>query len=528
MKTILYTKNIVAKVLLLLLLTVFLRIPSLVSPNAIDDERIYTVVAHEMLEGGQMYRDAIERKPPLLFWTYEAIYAVGGKYNHYFLHITALVWVLLTMLALYKISCRLFDENTGFVAAFLYALFGSWLFCSNLALNGEVLMNLPIFWAIYLVFSYNSGFRIVRLLLAGALLACAFLLKQTAAIMAVPVGLYLLSEGFRKKSGTYFFFAFIHAFTFTLGFILILAIVVWQMMRQGLFVEAFDWTIQNHDIPHGPTDFIFWQRGIPMTLLFMTACSLLVVGTYFSSRLRKSADNNLWKGKTAEYYAFIGLVIASIIGISQPGRFYPHYFIQLVPVMCLTAAPVFAGIWTGSLKFENWLLRRSVVSIWFVVTILAFLCYQTFGLSKYWNKSPAGQYLFEHSKPTETVFIWGQATPLYLDAQRRPASRYIATYPLTGYMFGSPYSWDPNYDTADRIVPGAWEKLKIDFTERLPDYIIDSDVARKVPRYPIVDFPYLKNILDSCYTLEYKAMDGYVFKRTSETCAMVHAATGYQ
>ena len=39
------------------------------------------MVAHEIVDGGLPYVNAIERKPPLLFWTYAAIFKVAGKYN---------------------------------------------------------------------------------------------------------------------------------------------------------------------------------------------------------------------------------------------------------------------------------------------------------------------------------------------------------------------------------------------------------------------------------------------------------------
>ena len=50
-------------------LTILTRLPSLLHPRPIDDEAVYAVVANEIVDGGRAYIDAIERKPPLLFWT---------------------------------------------------------------------------------------------------------------------------------------------------------------------------------------------------------------------------------------------------------------------------------------------------------------------------------------------------------------------------------------------------------------------------------------------------------------------------
>jgi hypothetical protein len=46
--------------------------------------------------------------------------------------------------------------------------------------------------------------------------------------------------------------------------------------------------------------------------------------------------------------------------------------------------------------------------------------------------------LLAHSDPADRIFVWGQTPEIYLDAQRRPACRYITTFPLTGYVFGGP------------------------------------------------------------------------------------------
>ena len=53
--------------MLLVLLTVFLRLPAVLHPKYIDDEGSYAVVAHELLQGGTLYISAVDRKPPLLF-----------------------------------------------------------------------------------------------------------------------------------------------------------------------------------------------------------------------------------------------------------------------------------------------------------------------------------------------------------------------------------------------------------------------------------------------------------------------------
>src|SRR5256885_2200308 len=155
----------------IVLLTVVTRLPALLHPLAIDDEAAYSVAANVVLDGGRLYIDVIDRKAPLLFWTYAAIFKIAGKYNWVALHVVTLLWTLATMAGLYVIGRRLFNRNTGLIAALLYSVFQPWLDRRNLALNGELLMNLPIVWAWAIALGRSRSRLRPELLVSGACLA---------------------------------------------------------------------------------------------------------------------------------------------------------------------------------------------------------------------------------------------------------------------------------------------------------------------------------------------------------------------
>src|SRR5258705_12516717 len=205
-------------VLGIILLTVAIRLPSLLHPRPIDSEAMYSVVANEIVDGGRPYADAVERKPPLLFWTYAAVFKIAGKFNWKALHMVALVWTLCAMAGLYVIGCELFDPNTGLIAAFFYGVFQPWWTWKNLSFDGEMLINLPIIWAGAITLRRSSSRLRPELFLAGALLAVAFLLKQPAAIAAVPVGIYLLLPSYRTSRGLTRTNSIIQAAMLTAGF----------------------------------------------------------------------------------------------------------------------------------------------------------------------------------------------------------------------------------------------------------------------------------------------------------------------
>src|SRR5258706_2033021 len=233
----------------IILLTVAVRLPSLLHPRPIDSEAMYSVVANEIVDGGRPYADAVERKPPLLFWTYAAVFKIAGKFNWKALHMVALVWTLCAMAGLYVIGCELFDPNTGLIAAFFYGVFQPWWTGKTLSFDGEMLMNLPIIWAWAIALRRSSSPLRPELFLAGALLGVAFLLKQPAAIAAVPLGIYLLLPSYRASRKLLPTASVTQATMLTTGFFGTLALVASVLHGQGILHEAIYWTINDHTIP---------------------------------------------------------------------------------------------------------------------------------------------------------------------------------------------------------------------------------------------------------------------------------------
>lgn len=504
-------------VLPLIALTVLIRLPALLHPGPLDDEVIYSVVANEIVHGGQPYINAVERKPPLLFWTYAAVLRTFGTGNWPGLHLVSLLWVLATMAGLYAIGRRLFDPTTGLVAALLYSIYQPYLYAKNLAFNGELMMNLPIVLAVLLVFGSSRSRRRPELLAAGALLGVAFLLKQPAAAAAVPLGLYLLLPSYRRARGLAPMDSVIQATLLTIGFFGVLGLVALVLAEQGILGEAIYWTIGDHDLPHGPLDPVFWYLAQGYAVTFVLPCAPLVLGAAISARARNAGGSRYWRALRPELAALLLLVAASVIGVSASGRFYPHYFIQLVPPLVLLAAPVYARLWTrADLARQGWSSPSRLTQAWLALTVVVFVVSYVRGLAPLRHPSEVGNYIQEHSTPDDRIFVWGQATALYLDAHRRPASRYIATFPLTGYIFGSPLSWDPHHDTSDRILPGAWATLERELTAHPPLYIVDCDVILHMAKYPIARFPFLNQLVTTHYRLVHRAPEGLIYRRIED------------
>jgi 4-amino-4-deoxy-L-arabinose transferase-like glycosyltransferase len=499
-------------IVLLLSLTA-LRLPALLHPHPIDDERIYSVVATEMIYGGLPYEAAIERKPPLLFWAYAGVFKVVGPYNWLGLHVAAILWTLAIVAAVFWIGRILFHDRAAFAAAFLIVLFHSWGFWKNLAFNGEILMNLPIMIGVALALRRSEAVLRWDRVGAGALLCLAFLLKQPAAIAAIPVGIYLLLPGYRHRRRLRPLHSVLHGFLLAAGFFGTLAAIALWLSHLGILEEAYYWTVADHDIPHGPSDPVFWTRGVGNAAWFICSCAPLVLPAAVSIRDGLRKPSAFWSENRAEWIMLVLLLAASVVGVSASGRFYPHYFIQLVPPLAILAAPVGARFVP---PLPTCLRHARILFAWLSATAIVFLAGQWVGLPAAPGDLEAIEYLRDHAAEEDRLFIWGHAPGVYVEAGVRPASRYVLTFPLTGYIFGSPLSRDPDHDTSDRILSGAWDSLKADFDRHPPDYIYDDESTRSPAKYPVDDFPYLSALLEREYELVLDSADGLLYRRRAQ------------
>jgi 4-amino-4-deoxy-L-arabinose transferase-like glycosyltransferase len=480
--------------IVLVVLTIAIRLPAVLHPGPIDDEFVYAVIGAEVAAGRVPYVDVVERKPPVLMWTYGLIARATGAYNWPALHTIALVWTLLTMCGLYVLGRRLFGPAAGILAGLLYSVYLPWGVAANLALNGEMLMNLPLVWAWAVVLGRETR-STKRLFTAGALLATASLLKQPAAIAAPPLFAYLLLRGrMEPHAGRVRDILALGA-----GIAVSLGVVVAILLREGALWDAYYWSIADHAGP-----IFFWHKAALHTIAFVGACLPIVVG---AAMALGRAD--LWQGRTAERLALGGWLGASVIGASAGGRFYPHYYVQLVPPLALLAAAAAADLWNRApdSRFAGNALRAAAVCV--VLTIVAFSISHWRGLAMRRAGTEAGRYLREHAALNARLFVWGQEGRIYADSRLRPATRYLATFPLTGYVFGGPIA---GLDTSRWIRPGAWSIFAREFDSRRPEYVVDTQ-TRSDALYPVGKFPDMANRLTACYHVEARVKEGTIYRR---------------
>jgi Dolichyl-phosphate-mannose-protein mannosyltransferase len=145
------------------------------------DEAAYGYIARRLTHGAVMYRDVSENKPPLGYWLYAAAVAIGGA-NELTIRLMPIPYVLATIALVWWLGLRLRGPSVACLAAFLYAILSTDPYLFGNGANMEHFINL---------FAVGSLAAMVRslevpgrrwLVVAGALVGAASMVKQVAAL----------------------------------------------------------------------------------------------------------------------------------------------------------------------------------------------------------------------------------------------------------------------------------------------------------------------------------------------------------
>ncbi len=461
--------------LVLFALTFVLRFPAFFVPVFNSDETFLATQAHVIEEGGQLYEEAADRKPPLVPYVYAATFAFFGTSALWSVRIVAMVAVALTALLLTVEARRRYGTRAGWIAGILFV-------CAMVAFapqdgqaaNFEVFM-LPSMTAAILFARRGRGVA------AGAMVALATLAKQTGAATLIPV-LYLLARA-RGKRGVG---------DAAVGFTVPVALVALAV---------------------GPAQLLYWAVLGNGSYLGVDSSSALVIAMFGVMTLGWVACNVplLWKlpqawrerdvvardgGRDTDLWLWL---LSAAVSVAIGLRFFGHYYMQLVPPLALLAA--------GALSRSSWRSARATLAVAVGAALLfsaAGYFMHPFGGEPKYEKVSA--YLADNAHADDTILVWGSAPEIYWASGLRPATRFITTNTfLAGNHPGRTTNTVPSTESDAQM----WEYFYADFLEDPPRYILDTSPAkvRGAERSPITKFPTFDAIVDADYRFV-RSIDG--------------------
>lgn len=421
----------------LFLVVVALRAPLLAIPLE-RDEGEYAYIAWRLGYNELPYRDWFDQKPPAVFYVYRLALMLPFEPIRA-IHFVALLFSATSACALFFLGLRFMGRFWAWLAGALFALLAIDPLVQGTAANTELFMLCPLILSqIAFVTAVNRQTKTVLfMLLAGALTGVAVMFKQVAIVnWLLMIGLYPIFVRGENRWRTAISFA---AWSAT-GLLVVLGFVVLYFFgHDGLrdFVEnVFTHNLQYIGaVPASQRLDYFWGT------LTTVARTQTIVWLFAAAGLI-----GLLKSRQLAWFALLtGWLIASLIGASASGYFFPHYFQQLLPPLALAAAAGAGRL--DTVRFLRFLPRASTRAV--LVTVLAILpavalwpflfrytpaeAVRRIYPGDFFAEMPNfAQQIEEVTPPNRPIFIFGSEPELLFYAHRRSATRYIFLFPLYG------------------------------------------------------------------------------------------------
>lgn len=479
----------------------FLRFPSFPQTMWNVDETIHATIARTLLDGGVLYKDAIDQRTPLSYYAFAAVFKVFGDNNLYAVRAVLAALIALTAFGLFLIGSRLLNRTGGLVAAVTFCALSFCLFAPADAFAAHTEWFAIFFTTLGTFLFWKASDRPApgRFAWAGAAFACAALSKQPALLdFAAPlltlahsavIGRRFTREVFRSILGL------------SAGFILVIGVVIALFMIAGAGRDFYFYAWYYNLHYYGPeissldriltiVHFAFNGFNFYPFIFALAAIALIALG----SRLGQWTVAEAEKQKLPAFCYLAVWSLASLAGAASGGRDFQHYYIQVLPPLALLAAwlPSLAvtawpraGIWVRTLSV---LLFASV--IW--STVVVPLQFRRPVVMHDDGALRAAAFVRANSADHESIFVWGFQPDFYYYSQRKSASRFVYGTFLTGLIPWTNVARDKNTDYA--IVPGAMDTLLKELNDRRPAFIADFSVGphnRYFDKYPLSNFPRL-------------------------------------
>lgn len=502
--------------LLLVLALIFggvlwLRWPSLGFEVWNVDEAIHAAVARTLLDGGVLYRDAIDQRTPLSYYVVAGLFALAGDNNIVALHILVALLIATTAFLLLRLGAAWSQPATGAWAAALYCTLATSLYYQGDANAFQTEWLVALFaTGGALCFAHAQRMAKRSLLAAtGLLFGLAFLSKQPALLDALVPSATLVYAAYWQVSRRRAVFPDLA--TFAVGFSAPVLACVAYFAAKGALSDAIYYTWTYNLVVYGPEIgvedrvstlwrlFALLAEAAPVLLPVFSVSGLMLVWRLVQ---RQPTPEEQAGNPTIFFLCCWGG--ASLLGAASGGRGFDHYFIQCLPPLCLITGWGLAS--TGRVLLARdrplgWRLAAGALVAAAVVLLVRDTWHARSRILPEDSSRRVGAFIKAHTLPNEKVFVWGYHPELYLFSNRKPASRFVYASFISGLVPWTNVA--PDRDTTYAVVPGALETLLRDLGEQRPAAIVDCSAGpnRHWQKYPLTRYPKLAAFVAENYVL---------------------------
>lgn len=492
--------------LALLALHFILRLPTFYTPILDIDEAQFAGFAHVLMDGGLPFRDSLDTKPLGIYWFYQLVFEVFGRTNMNLVHVGTALLIFAGGIFLERGLSALGLRREGRISALLLVVFSTTFIPKYLSTSINSIMIVFLCGSFFALCHYLERRSAKHLLLAGFFSGLAFLLKYTAGIQLIFFGIFSLLQSYKHQSlrGTQLMKAIIKQnLLFGLGFAVPFALHGLYLMKLGVWGDFVNWSITGSSryVAQGVSTINPWLSFISRFGSYVLAT--LPIWIY-------GAQTFFAKTSETPHRKFFSLwFVLSLVPVFVGARFYPHYFLHVLPSLCVLASLSIAKAipdfsWKDMTTRTRVLMTYSaIVTLMFLVLRLDHRLYlEYFPDDQLYEQQRIGLALKKMSHPGDRAFVWGFATSIYFYSELKPASRFLWSDLLTGRTPGPEYA-RRNLDLAmEHQNPAAWIDFMADLNTNKPRFFIDTSPANihGYGQFPLSRYPQLQSYIEINYT----------------------------
>jgi hypothetical protein len=445
------------RVWLLLAVLLSTRLPSLAQPAG-PDQGLYSYVGWQILRGAVPYRDAWDQKPPAIHYTYSVMRAIWPHDSV----VAAADWIAAGCVAVLLVAIGrgiTGRSGPGELAAGMFLILGNPAVARlggiRVRAQCETFIALTVtaaVWAVCRATSREGISRTDRLLwcfVAGVLLGLTFLYKYNAVFYGLVPCLALLAWSIDRRAViAQIAILFAGAAVPVLMTVLLFATThAWDDLWQATVVYNLRYSGETYG---GIAAFIRYlvtfptahARVDPLWLVGGLGCAALLIPFAFGRGQRRWIVIPIW------------VAVACLAIAANGSRNLPQYFVQAAPALALAGGVAGFSAWHA---MPPW--ARATVLLLLVIAVgrvgsfakgmdytLHDLRYLSGRLSRADYLSRFGgreqdkfsaldvaqlsEYLGAHTTPDASVLVFGFSPGVYVQAERRSASRFFWSRPL--------------------------------------------------------------------------------------------------
>ena len=392
--------------------------------------------ALQMTHGDVLYRDVWFDKPLLV----PAVYLLWGAQAGPVLRIAGALYALLACWLAFALAARVWTSREGYYAAALFAFFLTFdTHSAVLPLAADMLLLAPHLAAVLLVYRKQPFWGGVAAGVGFLFNAKGVFVLAACAVFAWP-SLLLLAAGFAIPN------------LLALGWLTAtgsLTAYIDQVWRWPALYAA-------SPIVADPV----WN-GIVRSGNWLGFHAALLLGAAAVYRRREN-----WK--------LLAWAIICYAGVVLGWRFFPRYFLLLLPALTIAAArgitllPKRVGVAVLAIALAVPLVRFGPRYVMLGNDYLHRRESTWTDLALDQDSREASRLALNQARPGATLYVWGYRPELYVYTQFRPASKYLDSQALTGVPA------DRHLTQSDAVLTEGTHEAREQLAHSQPDVLIDS------------------------------------------------------